>query len=112
LEHQVELARLRELALAVFTRLLARFLEALRVLQLVRAKAALARLAVDQRIDEAADVSARLPHAWMHQDRGVQPLDVVARAHHRVPPALLQVALLLDAERTIVPHRAEAAVDL
>ena len=88
------------------------FLRALGVLQLVGAEAALARLAVDERVDEAADVAARLPHPRMHEDRGIEALDVVARAHHRVPPALLQVALELDAERAVVPDRPEAAVDL
>src|ERR1035437_9212327 len=112
LEHQVKLTRLRQLALAVLARLLARLPRAVRVLQLVGAKAALAEFAVHERIDEPTDVPARLPHARMHKDRGIETLDVVARAHHRVPPALLQVALQLDAERTVVPDGAKAAVDL
>ena len=84
----------------------------LRVLELVGAKALLAGPAVDERIDEAGDVTARLPRPRMHEDRRVEPLDVVARAHHRRPPAVLEVLLQLDAERTVVPHRAGAAVDL
>ena len=58
------------------------------------------------------DVTARLPDARMHEDRRVEPLDVVARADHRRPPALLAVLLQLDAERTVVPHGTGAAVDL
>ena len=81
-------------------------------LGIVGAKALLAVLAVDERIGEAGDVAARLPDPRVHQDRGVEPLDVVARAHHRVPPALLDVLLELDAERAVVPHGAGAAVDL
>src|SRR5882762_2152094 len=48
----------------------------------------------------------------MHQDRRVEPLDVLAVVHHRAPPALLDVFLELDAQRAVVPYRAEAAVDL
>ena len=81
-------------------------------LRIVGAKALLAVAAIDERIGEPGDVTARLPDARVHQDRGVEPLDVVARAHHRVPPAVLEVLLQLDAERTVVPHGPGAAVDL
>ena len=81
-------------------------------LRIVGAEALLAVLAIDERIGEAGDVAARLPHARMHQDRRVEPLDVVARANHRMPPAVLDVLLELDAERAVVPHGSGAAVDL
>ena len=58
------------------------------------------------------DVTARFPDPRMHEDRRVEALDVIARAHHRVPPAILEVLLELDAERAVVPHRPGAAVDL
>jgi hypothetical protein len=54
--------------------------------RVVGAEAALAVRAVDERIRERRDVATRLPHTRMHEDRGVEPLDVVPRAHHRVPP--------------------------
>ncbi len=106
LEHEVEQPRLGELALLVRSpgRLLG-LRGQLRILELVGAEARLARLAVDQRIGEAGDVAARLPDARVHQDRRVEPLDVVARADHRVPPAVLEVLLQLDAERAVVPDR-------
>ena len=78
----------------------------------VGAKAVLAVLAVDQRIGEAGDVPRGLPHPRMHEDRGVEPFDVVARVHHRPPPAVLHVLLELDPERPVVPDRSQAAVDL
>ena len=113
LEHQVELSRGAVSSQAVpLARPLARLLRAPRVRQLVGPEPALAGLAVDQRIGEAGDVAARLPHPRMHQDRRVEPLDVVARAHHRVPPVVLDVRLELDAERAVVPHRSRPAVDL
>jgi len=68
--------------------------------------------ALDQRVGEALDVAAGLPHARVHEDRRVEPLDVVAGAHHRVPPGVLDVSLELDTERAVVPDRPGAAVDL
>src|SRR6185437_11318914 len=103
-EHQVELPRFGELTLPEFTRVLRRFAQALRILELVGAKAALARLAIDEGIDEPSDVATRFPDARVHENRRLDPLDVVARAHHRLPPALLQVALQLNPERPVIPH--------
>ena len=37
---------------------------------------------------------------------------IVARAHHRVPPAILDVLFQFDAERSVIPHRARTAIDL
>jgi hypothetical protein len=95
----------------VLARLLARLLRAAGIFELVGAEAPLARLAVHERVHEAAHVPARFPRARMHEDRRVDAHDIVA-AHHRLPPVLLDVALELHAERTVVPHRARAAVDL
>ena len=113
LEHEVEHPRLGERPPAAAdgalrVGLAGRALDA----RVVGAEAVLAVPAVDQRIGEAGDVAGRLPHPRMHQDGGVEALDVVARVDHRVPPAVLDVLLELDAERAVVPHRAEAAVDL
>ena len=68
--------------------------------------------ALDQRIVEDLEVSARLPHARRHDHRGVEPDDVVAELDDRTPPGVLDVPLQLDAERAIVPRRTESAVDL
>ena len=87
-------------------------LRTLGIAQLVGAEAGLAGLAIDQRIGEARDVARRLPDLGMHEDRRIESFDVVAGAHHGVPPAILDVALELDAQRAVVPDRAEAAVDL
>src|SRR5262249_39432413 len=80
--------------------------------RIVRSKTVLAMTTVDEGIGKAGDVSRCLPHLRMHEDRGVESLDVVARVDHRTPPAILQVLLELDAERTVVPDGAEASVDL
>ena len=82
------------------------------ILRVVGAKALFTVLAIDERVGEPGDVAARLPHARVHEDGRIEPLDVVARADHRVPPPVLDVPLELDAERAVVPHGPGAAIDL
>jgi len=57
-------------------------------------------------------VAARLPHPGVHQDRSLEADDVPAQADHVPPPEMPDVPPHLDAERTIVPRRPEATVDL
>src|SRR6185312_624873 len=113
LEHQIELARGTERAFHAAGRALglgcARRAFDLRI---VGTKAFLAIAAVDERVNEAGDVARRLPDARVHEDRGVESFDVVAGAHHGVPPPVLDVLLELDAQRAIVPYGSGAAVDL
>src|SRR5216110_1035520 len=52
-------------------------------------------------------VTRGFPYLGVHQDRRVQAFDVLAIVDHRAPPALLDVFLQLDAQRSVVPHRAE-----
>src|SRR5437667_2556922 len=103
LEHEVELARLGELAAARGTA---------RARDLVGAKALLAALAVDERVREAGQVAGGLPHPRVQDDRRGEAEDVVATGDDLSPPGLLHVALELDAERAVVEARAETAVDL
>src|ERR1051325_5771320 len=74
LEHQIELTRRAERALAaadgtLCVRLPRRPLD----LRIVGAEAVLALLAVDQGIREAGDVTGRFPDLRVHQDRGIEP---------------------------------------
>ena len=62
LEHEVEVARLGEVAVGRLAGPLARPLAALRVLEMIGAEALLAELAVDERVGEPADVAGCLPH--------------------------------------------------
>ncbi len=111
-EHQVELARLGEVALLRLARPLARPLAALRLVDLVGAVAPLAEAAVDERIGEAGDVARRLPDGRVEDDRRVEGDDVVALAHHRLEPACLDVLLEQHPVVPVVVGRAEPAVDL
>ena len=79
--------------------------------QLVRAVPLLAHLAVDERVGEAGDVAAGFPDFRVHDDGGLEADDVVAAAHHVVPPAVADVFLQLGAERAVVEKAVEAAVD-
>src|SRR5699024_7479415 len=87
---------------------------ALRVLleEVVLAVPAVARLALHQRVDERLDVAGRRPDLARQDHRRVQADDVLAAGDHRTPPLALDVLLQLDAERTVVPGRLRAAVDL
>ncbi len=105
-EHEVELARVREgPPLAAGGALV-------RVVELVEPVAGVAVPAVDQRVGERGDVARRLPDLRRLDHRRVETDDVVTRSHHGMPPLLLDVAEQLDAERSVVVRRAEAAVDL
>ena len=112
LEHEVELARLGEVAVGRLAGPLARLAAAARLLELVGAEAELARAAVDERVGEAGDVAGRLPDARVEDDRGVEGDDVVALLHHRAEPERADVVLREDAVVAVVVGRAEAAVDL
>ena len=117
LEHQVELARLGQVAVGRLAGPLARPLPAAHLLvlgigEVVGAEALLAEAAVDERIGEAADVAGDLPDARVEDDRGVEREDVVALLHHRREPAGLDVVLEQDAVVAVVVGGAEAAVDL
>ena len=112
LEHEVELARLGEVALRELARPLRRLPAALRVLEPVGPEAELARAAVDQRVAEPGDVSGRLPDRGIEDHGGVDRHDVVALLHHRPEPEGADVVLHQDAVVAVVVGRAEAAVDL
>ena len=64
------------------------------------------------RVGETGDVTGRLPHAWVHEDTGVEPLDVVACVHHCRPPGVRHVLPQFDAQRAVVPDRSGSSVDL
>ena len=113
LEHQIELPRRGERAFAAAHGALGVRLAGCALdLGIVGPKAVLALLAIHERIGEPGQMPRCLPDLGMHQDRGVEALDVVAFMHHRPPPALLDVLLELDAERSVIPHGAKAAIDL
>ena len=113
LEHQVEEPGLGEGALAAAHRALGVGLAGGALDPgVVGPEPVLALAAVHQRIGEAGHVAGGLPDARVHEDGGIEPLDVVPGVHHGPPPAVLDVLLELDAERPVVPDRAESAVDL
>src|SRR5205823_11279740 len=64
------------------------------------------------RVGERGDMTACFPNLRSHEDRGVEPDDVVAELHHRTPPGVLHIALEQDTERSVIPRGAESAVDV
>src|SRR6202042_2691222 len=93
LEHQVEVARLGQVALGRLPGVLGGLAPARRLREVIRAKAELARAAEDQRVGEALGVAARLPRPWVLDDRRVERYPVVALLDHRAPPLVLDVVL-------------------
>src|SRR5207248_9188178 len=100
LEHEVELAWLRELAAALRAAQLPLWL---RLTQLVLAPAARAPAkALDERVGEALEVAGRLPGQRVHQDRRVERDHVVALLDNGAPPLRLHVVLEQDAVVPVV----------
>src|SRR5205807_1551782 len=82
LEHQVEVARLGQVALGRFAGMLGGLASALGLVELVGAEPELARAAVDQRIGEPGEVAAGDPRRRVLDDRRVERHDVVALLEH------------------------------
>jgi hypothetical protein len=112
LEHQVEVARLRQVAVLGLAGMLRGLAAAGALVEVVGAEAELARPAVDERVGEAADMPRRDPDLGMEDDRRVQQDDVLAPLDHRVLPRGLDVLLQEHAVVAVVVRRSEAAVDV
>ncbi len=112
LEHQVEVARLGQVALIGFARVLGGFAPAGQLGEMVGAEALLAGAAVHERVGEAGEMARCLPDPRVLEDRGVDRDDVVALLEHRPPPLALHVALQQHAVVAEVVGRADPAVDL
>ena len=109
LEHQVELLGLGELrATAVGARD-----DAVGVgLKVVVTEPLVAVRAFDQWIAEPRDVATGLPDLRRHEQRRFQAHDLVAELDHGSPPRGADIAAQLHPQRTVVPRRAQPAVDL
>ena len=73
---------------------------------------ALRCLVVDHGIMEGVYMPGRFPDGRMHENSRVESLDIVVPVHHLPPPPLLDVALQLDAQWTIIVRSAETAVNI
>ncbi len=60
---------------------------------MVGAEPVFAHLAIDEDIVEGIDVSGRLPHLRMHDDRRIEGNDVVAQFDGVAPPRVFDVSL-------------------
>src|SRR6185436_14521269 len=122
LEHQVELARLGEVAVLVVpgelrggvaaadVGVLGDTITGLR--EVVGSEAQVAASALDQRIAEPGQMAGRLPGARVLDDRRVQGDDVVALLDHRPPPGVRNVVLQQYAVVAVVVGVGDPAVDL
>src|SRR5690606_13887841 len=84
----------------------------IRTRRMIGAEALLRDQAIDERIGEAREMTRSLPHLRVHDDRCVETDDVLALVDHRAPPLVHDVALELDAERSVVISAPEPSIDL
>jgi hypothetical protein len=80
--------------------------------ELVGAVALLRRLAVDQGVGEPFDVPGGAPDLRVHDDRGLDPHDIVAALDHVPPPAVAEIPLQLHTQRTVVEETIDPPVDV
>ena len=112
LEHQVEVARLGQVAVRVLAGTLRGALAAVARLEVVGTEAQLAGAAVDHRVGEACDVARCDPDLRVQDHRRVERDHVVALLDHRALPLALDVLVQQDAVVAEVEGRAETAVDV
>src|SRR5579871_2636279 len=110
-EHQIEGARLRQLALALAGVELGMF-QALCILELILAETAFAGLTVHKRIHEGLLMAGVFPDIFVHQDSGLDALHVVALVDVMLPPEALEIVLQLHAEGAVIVGALHAAVDV
>ena len=111
LEHHVELAGLGQFTVALAGHLAGLF-QAARVLELVRAEAALALLAVHHGVTESPHVPRGLPGLGVLDDGRVQADHIGSLGDHGPPPSVLDPAQELDPQGAVVVGVAHAPVDL
>jgi len=80
--------------------------------KLVGAVPFLGVLAVDHRVAESSHVARGFPDPRIHDDRAIEPNDVVAHLDVVAPPGLFDIPLQFDAERTVIPEAVDSAIDL
>ena len=112
LEHEVERARLCQVALRRLAGRHGRLLPARALLEGVRAEAQLARAAVHERVGEALEVPRGGPDRRVEDHGGIERHDVVALLDQRAQPLVLHVLLQEDAVVAVVVGGAEPAVDV
>ena len=80
--------------------------------EMIHADARMTFLAFRQRVAEPADMSRRLPHLRMHENRAVETHDILVLAHHSLPPRLADITRKLNPVRSKIIHGGEPAIDL
>ena len=78
---------------------------------LVGTQALLGQQAVAERVREAADVPGSHEHRIVREDGAVHTHDIGPLLHVDAPPVILEVALQLRTEGTVIPATVQAAVD-
>ena len=67
---------------------------------------------VDERVVESVHVSRGFPNGGVHENRTVEPNDVLVQEHHALPPILLDVVFQFNAVLAVVVNGTEAVVNI
>ena len=79
--------------------------------QVIGTKAAMAILAIDQRVIEARDMTGSNPHFGVHQNGGIDAVGIGDLLDEKLPPQLLDVVFQFDTQRTIVPGVGQSPIN-
>ena len=71
-----------------------------------------ALLTVKERIGEAGNMTARLPHSRVHKDIGVNLIAVLSLLDKTLSPGVLNIVFQPCAERAVIPCVCKTAVDV
>src|SRR3989344_4539181 len=95
--------------------LLAKFafaLWAMPAFYLVGTKAVFTLCTLNHRVGEPFKVPARRPYRLWHNNTGVEPIHVVARADKLPPPQIFNIFFKRNSKRPVVPRAGEPAINL
>ena len=103
-KHQIERTGLGQLGRAA--------VRTLAVFDMIGAKPSLAFLAVGHRVGKSVFMPGIMQNFAVGQNGGVQTLNIVTLIDHGAPPGAFEVVLQLDAQRTVVIHALQTAVNI
>ena len=80
--------------------------------QIVRPMSGLALSAVQKRICETSQMSARLPHSGIHQDIRIQFIAVFPQLDKIISPRILDLIFQPCPQRSVIPRVCETSINL
>jgi len=79
--------------------------------KLVRTVSDLAASTVYHGLDEGFFVATGSPNGWMHDDRTIQPYNILLLMNDTLPPEVFKITFQFDSQWPIIPKTVETSVD-